>query len=605
MFLVLVILAMVLEISYLLGFYKKYHLPRLRYINEGIMIFVFSICYVQFAFEHTFRLSSAIFILVTILLLTSLSFALIGIFEYQFGMLIFTLVNALTYIGSSIKMNTTGVPVMWMDFHSGLFWDVVWNMYLKQDYPYVIMVVIVLAGILYLLYKRSAFVLNFQVRLRRTLLGVIGFSIILLLVGKVFINKVHSTTFNEQGSLVYFISSKKVDAMSSSGISGQYSKTKMEEIIQKYQKEFSVKKTSDNDNETVITILSESLADPESFSGVKWKEDPMPNFRKLQTESGGDMQSPMFGGGTTNVEFSVLTGFSYTFFNQQINAFDYLSQNPSRTQSIAQYKEESIAVHTHLKSGYHRSTVLPNLGFSKFIGREDIIKSENSNKNVYYTEGYLSDYTLFSQILDEIEGTSQTNLLVHGLSMQNHYPYTVEAKGSLASKDILIEGDHLNDEQKQLALYARGVKKTDEALGMLIENLEKMDRNVTVIMYGDHYPALNGSVYEKYPIKDANNKLINDHSTPYFVWKNHNRKSENVTDSLTPEGLSVLAMEEGNSELPIFYQFVKKVENSVDIKNYADTKKLTKQQQEMVKDYELIQYDMLVGNQYSKVLFKK
>ena len=70
----------------------------------------------------------------------------------------------------------------------------------------------------------------------------------------------------------------------------------------------------------------------------------MPNLsKKLQNASGGYLQSTMFGGGTTNVEFSVLTGFSYSFFNQQINAFDYLNQKPERNQSIAQYKEENIA----------------------------------------------------------------------------------------------------------------------------------------------------------------------------------------------------------------------------------------------------------------------
>lgn len=63
------------------------------------------------------------------------------------------------------------------------------------------------------------------------------------------------------------------------------------------------------------------------------------------------------------------------------------------------------------------------------------------------------------------------------------------------------------------------MKKTDEALGTFIQSLEALDRNVTVIMYGDHYPALDNSVYMKYPVKSDENKLINDHSTPYFVWK--------------------------------------------------------------------------------------
>lgn len=195
-----------------------------------------------------------------------------------------------------------------------------------------------------------------------------------------------------------------------------------------------------------------------------------------------------------------------------------------------------------------------------------------------------------------MSSSTEKNLLVHGLSMQNHYPYTEDLKGKLENKDVLISGNNLNAEQKQLALYARGVKKTDEALGTFIQSLEAMDRNVTVIMYGDHYPALDNSVYMKYPVKDDKNELINDHSTPYFVWKNHHRKSENIPKSVTPEGLSVLAMKEGNTKVPVFYQLVDQLEK---------TDKETSIHQEMVEDYELIQYDMLEGAQYSKVLFEK
>lgn len=581
---------------YLLLFYKPFHSSRIRIINEGTMILFFSICYMHSGLADSITMESIVFMLITALLLTSLSIVLVGIFEYQFGLLLFSLINALIYIGSSIKMNTTGVPVMWADFNSGLFWDVVWNMYLKQNYPYLILSFVIVVLLFYFMHTKKISILTFQTRMRQVLIGGIGLVTILVLVGKVFVTTVHSRSFEEQGSLVYFISSREVDAMSSSGILNQYSQEKMEKIVKKYEKEFSTKKNFGKDDETVITVLSESLADPKSFSGILWKEDPMPNFRKLQNASGGYLQSTMFGGGTTNVEFSVLTGFNYSFFNQQINAFDYLNQNPERNQSIAQYKDDSIAVHTHLKTGYHRNEVLPNLGFSKFIGREDLVKRNSGTPNVYYTEGYLSDYSLFNEVLNEINSSTEKNLLIHGLSMQNHYPYTEEAKGKLENKDVLISGNNLNAEQKQLALYARGVKKTDGALGKFIQSLEAMDRDVTVIMYGDHYPALDNSVYMKYPVKDNENKLINDHSTPYFVWKNHNRKSENVSKSVTPEGLSALAMKEGNTKVPVFYQFVDKLEK-VD--------KETSIHQEMLEDYELIQYDMLEGAQYSKVLFEK
>lgn len=602
---IVAIIGIIYQFVYTMFFYKKYHSKYLRLINSGILILFFSICFGQYSFGHLFTVWSLIFIVTTILLQISLYIFLNGLLEYQFGTILFTIVNTITYVGSSIKLATTGAPVVWSDFNNGLFWEVVWNMYLKQDYLYIILCFIVLAICFFILYKQKFHVFNFQLRLARVLLGGISFVTTVILIGNLFVSNVHSKSFNEQGSLIYFISSYQVDPAEISEISSQYSEKKMDEIVKKYQAEFSDTDKFGDDNETVITILSEAFSDPETFSGVKWKEDPMPNFRKLQRESGGYLQTSIFGGGTTNTEFSILTGFSYAFFNPQVNAFDYLSQHKELSQSIAQYKSDSIAVHTHFKTGYHRSEVLPNLGFSKFIGREDILKSGNPNKEVYYKEGLLSDDTFFKQLLLEVNSNTSQNLLVHGMSMQNHYPFTETAKGKLNDKEVLIAGNKLDSEQKQLALYARGINETDQALGTFIKSLEAMDRNVTVVMYGDHYPALNNSVYAKYPVKNDKNKNINDHSTPYFVWKNHNRKSKYVRDVMKPEGLSALEVEEGNSKVPVFYQFISKINNSLGAKKYTDTNSMTKEQKELVNDYQLIQYDMLQGKQYSKILFKK
>ena len=74
--------------------------------------------------------------------------------------------------------------------------------------------------------------------MRQILIGGIGLVTILVLVGKVFVTTVHSRRFEEQGSLVYFISSREVDAMSSSGILNQYSQEKMEKIVKNMKKSF-------------------------------------------------------------------------------------------------------------------------------------------------------------------------------------------------------------------------------------------------------------------------------------------------------------------------------------------------------------------------------
>ena len=168
------------------------------------MILFFSICYMHSGLADSITMESIVFMLITALLLTSLSIVLVGIFEYQFGLLLFSLINALIYIGSSIKMNTTGVPVMWADFNNGLFWDVVWNMYLKQNYPYIILSFVIVVLLFYFMHTKKISILTLQTRMRQILIGGIGLVTILVLVGKVFVTTVHSRSFEERHKVLKF-----------------------------------------------------------------------------------------------------------------------------------------------------------------------------------------------------------------------------------------------------------------------------------------------------------------------------------------------------------------------------------------------------------------
>ena len=61
----------------------------------------------------------------------------------------------------------------------------------------------------------------------------------------------------------------------------------------------------------IIAILSESMWDPTQLPGVQFSQDPLPNLRRLQNEGVGlQFLSPTFGGGTANIEFELLTGFT-------------------------------------------------------------------------------------------------------------------------------------------------------------------------------------------------------------------------------------------------------------------------------------------------------
>lgn len=99
------------------------------------------------------------------------------------------------------------------------------------------------------------------------------------------------------------------------------------------------------------------------------------------------------------------------------------------------------------------------------------------------------------RILLEVNKNDKSTF-INSVSMQNHYPYTEATKGKLKQDDNLLENYQDIVDGDQLALYARGVKKMDTTIDLLIQKLTELDQPTTVVFYGDHGPALNQSLYD-------------------------------------------------------------------------------------------------------------
>ena len=196
--------------------------------------------------------------------------------------------------------------------------------------------------------------------------------------------------------------------------------------------------------------------------------------------------------------------------------------------------------------------------------------------------------------------------------MQNHMPYTNYYK----DKKFKISGsafDSANTDSVQT--YIQGVNHTDKALKEFIKKLNKINKPITVVWYGDHLASLyKSSLMDKYPIQL--------HETDYFVY--NNQKSKNVYSNriVSPYSFPALALDTSNSKVTPFYALITRVadnlpamtinpatteanstngsnvfvgQNSEIIKYSA----LSKQQKKLYHDYQLIQYDLVAGNQYS------
>ena len=295
-----------------------------------------------------------------------------------------------------------------------------------------------------------------------------------------------------------------------------YSQETMEELAKKYSSEANqINGTRANNltDNTVIMILSESFSDPTRVPGIALAEDPMPNIRALkETTTSGLMLSPGFGGGTANIEYQSLTGLDLALFDDSMQSmYQELvphQKNPFAWNQIwnAEYgKSGSVAFHSYYKNMYLRDANYKKFGFNKFytLDSEPAITHQDRTDN----SPYVNDAASYQNIIDQLNKEEHPQFL-QLVTMQNHMTYDNWYFNNQFEQANVTE--NLNDyERGQINTYAKGVSITDQATIDFLNQLNAMDKPITVIFYGDHLPSSYQTAAE-----DKNNTLAL-HQTDY------------------------------------------------------------------------------------------
>lgn len=288
---------------------------------------------------------------------------------------------------------------------------------------------------------------------------------------------------------------------------------------------------------------------------------------------------------TANVEFEILTGFSNYFLNGAVPYSQ--SINKKIPTLFTQFKEQgylTTAIHPYYGSMYNRPTVYKYFGLDKFVSIENM-------NNYEKTGNYVSDKSFTDEILKQLNSTDQSQL-IFALSMQNHYPFEddrfpdhkIEIKSSLESKNKQI-----------IQTYTEGINLSDKYYQVLKEEIIKSKKPTIVIFYGDHLPLLadNFEVYKKLNF-DINNQT-EMHSTPIAVWANF-KNNLDIASSLSPNFLSLEILKLAKIKPKYQFSFLQSLSQTDKILNKYLTPKFSPEQ---IKNYELIQHDLIFGKQYS------
>ncbi|MHA4066942.1 LTA synthase family protein [Bacillus cereus] len=495
--------------------------------------------------------------------------------------------------------------------------------YFSWSYIFVIILSIV-ACIVAGIYMRR-YIQNVKIHLGIRALLVVGSIFVLYAYGNfanTFMNKVfqksgvdfvlwnQNENYASNGFVLGFISNLDTTVMEKPK---NYSKENMLQIANDINKHYSGNIGSQKKKEkpNIIFVMSESFWDPTKVTNLSFSEDPVPNLHHyIENFPGGQTISPTFGGNTANVEFEALTSYSMSLLKPGSIPYQKVITNKKEIPSIpTALKKEGYytsAIHSFGRTFFKRDDVYKVLGFDKF-------NAEDTMENVDIDGDYISDLAMSKEIIAELEKQKQPTF-IHAVTMQNHFPFT---EGRFGENLIEISGLENEDSKGELETYTEGLRRSDEALQYLIEQLDNFDRPTLLVFFGDHLPSLgtNKSFYKENGYI-TNEKTPNERlamaQTPLLMYANFDMPNDNL-GLVSPIHFSNLIFDYAGLNKSLFYQFLSEFYKEIPVlrdelkvdKNGEVINDLTKKQKEMLEQYKMLQYDLLVGNQYSKdILFK-
>lgn len=377
-----------------------------------------------------------------------------------------------------------------------------------------------------------------------------------------------------------------------------YSKETIEKIVKKYQLEAEDAngKIKSEEAPNVVFIMSESFSDPLSLSGIKATEDPIAAYRDIANGTySGKMLSQNYGGGTANIEFEALTGFSMEPFNAQLTTpYTMLvpkkEKFPSIVSRLKNHGYGTTAIHPYNTSMYKRKDVYQVFGFDDFIDEDSMSYQETIANNPY-----ISDESAFSEVLKVLK-EEETPEFVHLVTMQTHMPYG----DKYPNKTIKAAGD---TNANSIANYMTDISYTSEALKEFLAQLETLDRRTLVVFWGDHLPSIySDEFYGNHPeeemlqteflLYDSENQLLDNSSnhllSPFYFTNTLTKQAE-----LKRSGFDILR-DQLQEILPAFEKQHYFYRNT-----WTDEVRLSDSELAVYDDYQLIQYDIVSGKQYS------
>ena len=368
---------------------------------------------------------------------------------------------------------------------------------------------------------------------------------------------------------------------------------------------------------TIIYVMDESYWDVSELEehGFVFDTDVSANLHALQqTSASGRAYSPSFGGGTCDVEFEALTGYSVSYlpngskpYQQHVTKPMFALPNYLKTQGY-----QTAAIHCFWAKYWSRDTAYPNLGFDDFISLEDMHHVQKVRKH-YWTSGLVTDDTMADQIIQQYEtmkADSDAPVFLHAVTMQNHTNYNRDnypddERVKVIAHPVGIKPSTIG----ALEDFATGIRDADAMLGKLTAYFEQVDEPVILVFWGDHYNPIDSN-YDIFTASGYASGESSDprlHQTTLLMWSNYTDQPVEL-GTIAAYDISPVMMNLYGLKQPIYFQYLNRQLQSayrantrgvVMNRDGSTTRTPTSLQEQWSEKHWLLQYDLMFGKGYA------
>ena len=368
---------------------------------------------------------------------------------------------------------------------------------------------------------------------------------------------------------------------------------------------------------TIIYVMNESYWDVSELEqyGIKFDTDVSANLHALQqTSAYGRAYSPSFGGGTCDVEFEALTGYSASFlpsgskpYQQHVTKPMFALPSYLKTQGY-----QTAAVHCFWARYWSRDTAYPNLGLDDFISLEDMHGVTKVRKH-YWTSGLVTDDSMADQIIGQYEkmkASSDEPVFLHAVTMQNHTNYNKDNYPDDQRVKVLEHPAGMKASTVgALEDFATGIRDADAMLGKLTAYFSQVDEPVILVFWGAHYTPIdsNYAVYPPPGYASDSSAAPRLHQTTLLMWSNYSDAQMDL-GTLAAYDISPVMMNLYGLQQPLYFQFLNR---QLRVASRACTRGVTMDldgtttleptefQQRWTQEHWMLQYDLMFGKGYA------